>query len=176
MIRLAAVLTCVYLLSACCHTQERTNGWVEPVYMTQTYLETQLPDAQNAALLRYQDQPNDENRMQLAWLLSQGEPSLQQLDHSLELTREISSDSVWAAWRNLLQERVKNMIELQNARGSLLELEAQLETKNTRLATMENRLETVEDQLKTVEDQLKAMKDIEEQMTEDIDQDHDVPK
>jgi len=176
MFKLAVVLAGAVTLSACCLMQERTQEWTEPVFMTQKFSETQLPDAQNAALLRYRDQPNDENRMQLAWLLSQGNPSLQQLDQSLELTREVSSESVWAAWRNLLQARLRDMIELQKARGSLRELEAQLETKNGQLATMQTRLENVEDQLKTVEDQLKAMKDIEEQMTEDIDQDHEVPQ
>lgn len=176
MIKLAVALTCVFSLGACCHTREPAHGWVVPGYMPQKYPEAQLPDAQDAALLRYQGQPNDENRMQLAWLLSQGNPTLQQLDHSLELIREIAPDSDWAAWRDLLQAHVKNMIELQKSHGSLLELEGQLETKTTQLATMATRLETVESQLETVEGQLKAMKDIEEQMTEDIDPDHEVPK
>jgi hypothetical protein len=120
-------------------------------------------------LLRYQGQPDDESRMQLAWLLSQGSPSLEQLERSLELTREISSDGIWAAQRNLLQTDVQNLIELETMRGRVLELEAQLETKHTQLAAMQ-------DQLAAMDAQLKAMKDIEARMAEDMDPDHEVPE
>jgi len=176
MIRFGVVLSGVVLLSACCVTQERTSGWTEYTNTVQQYSESQLKDAQKAALLRDKGQPDDESRMQLAWLLSQGNPSQEQLERSLELTREVSSDGLWAAQRNLLQLDLQNLIELHTTRGRVLELEAQLETKYTQLVAMQDQLAVMQDQLAAMDAQLKAMKDIEARRAEDIDPDRKVPK
>jgi len=176
MIRYCIVLAGVMALSACCNTPEHTPDWSEYANAALRYPEDQLQVVQKAALLRYQGQPDDENRMKLAWLLSRGDPPLQQLQQALELARQISPEGPWAARSKLLQVDLQNMIELQTTRGRVLELEAQVETKSRQLEDMRGQLETVEAQLKTVETQLKAMKDIEARMTEDIDPDHEVPE
>jgi len=176
MIRFGVVLAGVITLSACCSSPERVPDWSEYANAALRYPEDQLQVVQKAALLRYQGQADDENRMKLAWLLSRGDPSLQQLQRALELARQVAPEGPWAARSNLLQVDLENMIELQTTRGRLLELGTQIETKSRQLEDMGDRLETVEAQLETVETQLKAMKDIEARMTEDIDPNHEVPE
>ena len=89
---------------------------------------------------RLERAPDDETRMRLAYTLSRPNPSSGQLQRALALLAEISPASDWAPSRDALDVELGLRLQLLQAEGRILELQAQLEAlKAIETQMIENR-------------------------------------
>lgn len=83
--------------------------------------------AREAALVRYNSQPDDPARLRLAYVLSRPDVPLRQLERSREILAEIANDSPHVALRDALDREIRALSQLQRMHGRLLEVESRLE-------------------------------------------------
>lgn len=76
---------------------------------------------------RFARAPDDETRMRLAYVLSRPYPSGEQLQRALALLAEIPAGSTWAPSRDALDVELALRLQLLQAEGRILELQAQLD-------------------------------------------------
>ncbi len=80
-----------------------------------------------AASEQLREQPGDSVRLHLSYLLSRPNLPMRDMSKSQALLAEISPDSVYAPFRDLLAREFVLQIELETARKEVQELRAQLE-------------------------------------------------
>jgi hypothetical protein len=115
------------LLAGCVGSSLRPAPW--PDYAGQLDLANPaaVQAARESAQQQYAASPDDETRLRLAYLLSRPDPSMQQLLRGREVLAEIEADSDHAPLRDMLDRELALLMDLQRARGRVLELQAQLE-------------------------------------------------
>jgi hypothetical protein len=120
------LLICV-LLAGCLSSPSRTA--LRPDFAGQIDADDPagFQAAREAAIQQYEESPDDEARLRLAYLLSRPDPSMQQLTRGREVLAEIEADSENAPLRDMLDRELALLMELQRAQGRVLELQAQLE-------------------------------------------------
>jgi hypothetical protein len=120
------LLMCL-LLAGCLGSPSRTALW--PDFAAQLDLDNPagIQAARESAIQQYEDSPDDEARLRLAYLLSRPDTSMQQLTRGREVLAEIEVDSENAPLRDMLDRELALLMDLQSAQGRVLELQAQLE-------------------------------------------------
>lgn len=118
----------ILCLSACQLMSPRMDDWVG---YTQAFDRLDSPRARaevrEQALMRYQTEPDDTARLQLAYVLSRPNAPLRRLERSRAILAEIPSTSPYAPWRDMLDAELRALGDLRRAQGYAVELEAQLE-------------------------------------------------
>jgi len=94
-----------------------------------------LQREREVALSEYEQRPDDETRLRLAYVLSRPNPSTQDLEASRRLLDGIGSDSEYAALRDGLRREIALLSELEIARRRADEQQARLEAIETDLVT-----------------------------------------
>ena len=94
---------------------------------------------------RLERTPDDETRMRLAYTLSRPNPSSGRLQRALALLAEIPPASTWAANRDALDVELALRLQLLEAEGRILELQAQLEALKAIETEMIEHREDLED-------------------------------
>ena len=138
--RLFTILLGCLLLSGCQVLPTRTDDWAAEMKRIDSLSASQIGNERELAQSQYDRGPDDASRMRLAYALSRGDPSIQQLARSREVLSEISGASTNAAYRDLLDRELELMIQTKRQRGRILELEAQLEAlKKVETEMLQNR-------------------------------------
>jgi uncharacterized coiled-coil protein SlyX len=143
-----------------------------------------LIQERDAALTRYRQQPDDETRLRLAYVLSRPDPSTQDLEASRRLLDEIGSDSDYAALRDALRREIALLNELENARRradvqqarldaiesdlvTSQELSQELTAYSQELAANRRELRMLHRKLEELQGQLDALRAIEADLADD---------
>lgn len=121
-----SLLICV-LLAGCLGSPSRTALWPDFAGQLDPNDPAGIQAARESAIRQYEENPDDEARLRLAYLLSRPDPSMQQLAQGREVLAEIEADSENAPLRDMLDRELALLIDLQRAQGRVLELQAQLE-------------------------------------------------
>jgi hypothetical protein len=101
--------------------------WVAFVDHVDGLDETGLVEEYATTLARYQQAPDDAERMRLSYLLSRPQLPMRDIGASQVLLTQISADSPYAPLRDLLAQETALQIDLQAAREQAHQLRTQLE-------------------------------------------------
>lgn len=143
-----------------------------------------LVQERDAALVRYRQQPDDETRLRLAYVLSRPNPSTQDLEASRRLLDEIGPDSDYVALRDALRREIALLNELETARRradmqqarldaieadlvTSQELSQELTTYSQELAANRSELRKLHRKLEELQGQLDALRTIEADLADD---------
>jgi len=136
-----------------------------------------LMQERDAALALYQQHPDDETRLRLAYVLSRPNPSTQDLEASRRLLDEIGPDSDYVALRDALRREIALLNELEVARQRADAQQAQLDAIETdlvksqalsaELSTNRRELRRLHKQLEELQGRLDALKAIEADLADD---------
>lgn len=127
MIRASQLLLACLWLTGCQATPPEKTDWFAYTDRIDG-MDPAAVRAQRESMMRqYEFEADDETRMRLGYVLSRPDPSLQQLAQGREILAEISDASDLAPLRDLLDREIALLIEIQQQRGQILELQAQLE-------------------------------------------------
>lgn len=108
-------------------TSPRVDDWVAFVNHVDGLDAAGLVDEYTITAERLRDLPGDADRLRLSYLLSRPKLPMQDISRSQALLAQISPDSAYASYRDLVAHELTQLTDLQAAQKSAQELRARLE-------------------------------------------------